>query len=648
VVTDPPKFWNVLAENQITRLILVPSLLRVLLDAYQHFPRPIPQLNLWIVSGEALPRDLVQTFQSLMPTATLLNVYGSSEVSANVTYYDTRPLPVTSSLVPIGRPIANTQIYVLDRHHQPVPIGVIGDLYVSGDGLAQGYLHRPDLTQEQFIEHPSQPGTRLYKMGDRGRYLNHGELEYRGRHDDQVKIRGIRIELGEIQAAIAQHPDVQTSIVMTRHEAQDHPRLVAYVVTRTPDGVPALKHYLQQRLPAYMVPAAIIRLDALPLTPNGKVDQQSLPLDHETQNSSVVSFVAPRSFWELALARTWEQLLNTAPIGVNDNFFDLGGHSLLVARLAAQIYERFGQNLPLSTLFEQPTIAQQAQRLAQPLRSESPLVAIQPSGSKRPFFCIHPAGGTIHPYFTLARLLGPDQPFYALEQVPTHPSPDVISVEQAAAHYLELICTVQPQGPYQLGGWCYGGLIAFEMAQQLLRQGQTVQALIVIDAILPDISINSDPDDDAKLLLRLAESVKTWFGLDFNLSYQELRSRSLDEQFQFLAQKAHLSLSEAETQQHLQGYKLFKAHMQAMRAYVPQVYPHKISLLRATEPIVHEFDSPEFVSPDPWLGWGKCSAHPIQAIDIPGNHFSILAEPHVQNLASILRDNLNKDDSLYQ
>jgi amino acid adenylation domain-containing protein len=648
VVTDPPHFLETLAENQITRLMLVPSLLRVLLDTYKRVPRPIPQLQLWIVSGEVLSKDLVQTFQTLMPTATLLNLYGSSEVSANVTYYDTQQLSPTSNHVPIGRPIDNTQVYVLDRHCQPSAMGVMGDLYVGGDGLAKGYLHRPDLTQERFVDHPFRPGTKLYKTGDRGRYLRNGELEYGGRQDDQVKIRGIRIELGEIQSQIAQHPSVQDCVVMTRNDIQGNPRLTAYIVADTPDIVPSLKQYLQQTLPVYMIPAAIVRLDSLPLTPNGKVDKQSLPMGPTTQSHSTVPFIAPRSFGELALTRIWEQLLTVSSIGVTDNFFDLGGHSLLAARLAAQIHERFGQNLPLSVLFEQPTIAQQAQLLAQPPQSASPLVAIQPSGSKLPFFCIHPAGGAIHPYFALARLLGPDQPFYALEQTPHHPHPDDISVEQAATHYLELIRTVQPQGPYQIGGWCYGGLVAFELAQQLVQQGESVQPLVVIDAILPAITIKAEADDDAKLILRLAESVKTWFGLDFALSYQDLRSRSLDEQFQFLAQKANLSLSEAETQQHLQGYKLFKAHMQAMRAYVPQVYPHKILLLRATEPIVHEFDSSEFFSTDPWLGWGKCSDHPIQAIDIPGNHFSILAEPHVQNLVSILRENLNKDDSLYQ
>ena len=213
----------------------------------------------------------------------------------------------------------------------------------------------------------------------------------------------------------------------------------------------------------------------------------------------------------------------------------------------------------------------------------------------------------------------------------------VISVESTATNYLKKIRTIQPVGPYLLGGWCYGGVIAFEMAQQLQKQGEIVDLLVVIDAILPETVIQPTKDDDAKFLLRLAESVKSWFNVDFSVSYEELKSMSVDEQFHLLFKKTNLALSDLEMEQYLRGFKLFKAHIQAMRNYVPQVYPHEITLFRASEIITHDFERPEFHTDDPLLGWGKCSSQPIKVIEVPGNHFSMFVEPHAQELANKLR-----------
>ena len=639
IVKDPQLFLETLANRNVTRVVLVPSLLRVLLDTYGHLTKNLSKLKFWITSGEAVSLDLARTFQEVMPSAKLINLYGSSEVSANVTYYDTSLLPEKSTSVPIGRPIDNTQAYVLDRHLQLTPVGVVGELYIGGDGLAKGYLNRPELTQERFIDNPFVPGTKLYTTGDLVRYRNNGNLEYLGRHDDQIKIRGFRIELGEIEAAITKHPAVRESVVIAHDNAQDDKRLIAYVVTDEQNLVPQLSSYLQEKLPDYMVPSAFVVLAAIPLTPNGKVDTRSLPTDNLIRPNSTKSFVAPRNFTELALAKIWENLLDVSPIGVKDNFFDLGGHSFLAVRLMAQIYERFGNNLPLSTLFENATIEKLGKIVSQPtnLSSDSPLVAIQSSGSKIPFFCVHAAGGDIIAYLNLAKKLGVEQPFYALEQTPNQLEPEIMSLEETAAYYLKEVRAVQPEGPYLLGGWCYGGVVAFEMAQQLQRQGQTVDLLVVIDAILPETVIQPTADDDAKFLLRLAESVKNWFGIDFSVSYDEVRELPLDEQFHLLNRKANLIVSEAEMEQHIRGYKLFKAHVQAMRDYVPQVYPKEIILLRASEKITHDFESPEFHSDDFFLGWGKCSAQSIKVIEIPGNHFSMFNEPHVQELARQLR-----------
>lgn len=574
-----------------------------------------------------------------MPEVKLINLYGSSEVSANATYYDTSLLQNKAHSIPIGRPIDNTQIYVLNQDLQPTPVGVVGELYVGGDGLAKGYLHRTELTQQRFIDNPFIPGNKVYKTGDLVRYLKDGNLEYLGRHDEQVKIRGFRVELGEIITAIAQHPDVQESVVIARDDVQENQCLIAYIVTSKQDIARQLLPYLQQKLPNYMLPSAFVVLDALPLTPNGKVDKRALPNNEIIRQNTNKSFVAPRNFTELALEKIWGNLLNTNPIGVTDNFFELGGHSFLAVRLMAQIQDRFGHNLPLSTLFENPTIKKLATIVSQPSRqkSGSPLVAINSSGSKIPFFCIHGAGGGITHYFNLSRRLGEDYPFYALEDNVEQDKPEIISVEETATRYLQEIRKVQPNGPLLLGGHCYGGVLAFEMAQQLQKQGQTVGLVVVIDAILPETSIEPTNDDDTKFLLRIAESIKTDNNIDFSVPFEELRDLPLTEQLHLINQKANFIFSDTEIQDFLRYYKLFKAHVQAMRNYVPLCYPQSVTLFRASEEIVHDFDNPEWYTNDPLLGWGKYSSQPIQFIDVPGDHFSIFVEPHIQVLAKHLR-----------
>ncbi|MEH1968892.1 non-ribosomal peptide synthetase [Nostoc sp.] len=639
-ILDPQLFIEALAHYKVTRIILVPSLLRLLLDNYSHLTNKLSQVKLWITSGEALSVKLAKNFRELVPFAKLINLYGSSEVSANATYYDTSLLSDQANSVPIGRPIDNTQVYVLNHDLQPIPIGVIGELYIGGDGLARGYLHRLELSQERFIDNPFVTQTKLYKTGDLGRYLNDSNIEYLGRYDEQVKIRGFRVELGEIATAITQHPDVQESVVITGNDTQQNQSLIAYVITDKHDIATQILPYLQQKLPNYMLPSAFVVLDALPLTPNGKVDKRSLRTDEVIRKNTTKSFIAPRNFAELSLVKLWENLLNTNHIGVTDNFFDLGGHSFLAVRLMAQIQDKFGHNLTLSTLFENPTIEKLAPIVSQRSHksSNSPLVVINSSGSKTPFFCMHGAGGGINNYFNLSRRLGEDYPFYALEHTPGEEEPEITSLEETANKYLQEIRKVQPNGPYLLGGHCYGGVLAFEMAQQLQRQGETVDLLIVIDAILSETRIESTKDDDAKFLLRMAESIKTDNNIDFSIPFEELRVLPLNEQLDLINKKANFIFSDTEIKDFIGYYKLFKSDVQAMRNYVPLLYPQPITLFRAKEEIIHDFDNPEWNTDDPLLGWGKYSSQAIQVIEVSGDHFSIFVEPHIQELAKHLRN----------
>ncbi|HYK41880.1 MAG TPA: amino acid adenylation domain-containing protein [Thermoanaerobaculia bacterium] len=382
---DPRILVHRLASERVSRIVLVPSLLSALLDSGIEVAKSLSKLKWWITSGEALPFDLYRRFRELMPGAVLINLYGSSEVSADVTCWDSRgPEPLHS--VPIGRPISNTQVYVLDEARQPVAIGVSGEIYVGGVGLARGYRNRPDLTAERFVPDPFRQtaGARLFKTGDRARHLPGGDLEYLGRNDDQVKIRGYRIELGEIQAALTALPSVEKA-VMTLDGSAGEQRLVAYVVSKERNSE-ALRSGLASRLPEFMIPAAFVFLDAFPLTPSGKIDKKALPAPHLVRPELQASFVAPSTPTERALAKAWQDVLGLDHVGVHDNFFSLGGHSLLMIQVAARLRDSVGVELPLRTFFEAPTIAGLALQADQAVPGEREQVpAIRPAPGGAPF-----------------------------------------------------------------------------------------------------------------------------------------------------------------------------------------------------------------------------------------------------------------------
>jgi acyl-coenzyme A synthetase/AMP-(fatty) acid ligase/acyl carrier protein len=315
--------------------------------------------------GEVLPLELQDRFFSRLH-AGLHNGYGPTEATISATFWTCEP-ESDRRTVPIGRPIANTRTYVLDRHLRPVPVGVPGELYIGGDGLARGYLGRPGLTAERFVPDPlSQlPGARLYRTGDRARYRSDGTLEFLGRLDHQVKIRGFRVEPGEIAATLAQHPDVRDGIVVAREDSTGDRRLVAYIVPAAEalaPGVDQLRGFLQARLPEHMIPSAFVVLDALPLTPSGKVDRRALPAPDQTR-AGLEALVTPRTPVEEAIAEIWMAVLKLERVGVHDNFFALGGHSLLATQVVARLRAAFGLELPLRALFETPTVGGLAERI---------------------------------------------------------------------------------------------------------------------------------------------------------------------------------------------------------------------------------------------------------------------------------------------
>ena len=337
--------------------MLVPSLLRVILDAFDDLQSRLGHLNTWITSGEMISEELAQRFKESMPEATLLNLYGSSEVSADCTWYDTRGAELRPN-IPIGRPIANTQIYLLDSNLQPVPVGVPAELHVGGAGLAIGYYNRLELTKEMFIPNPFVSGERLYKTGDLARYLPDGTIEFLGRIDHQVKIRGFRIEPGEIESALADHPGVRQSVVALRQDDRGENCLVAYIVPKN-QGSPSISKlvtYLRQKLPEYMVPSAFVTLNSLPLTTSGKVDRRALPAPEQKRPDLDQAYAAPRSELEQYLSKLWCDILHLDRVGIHDKFFELGGNSIQAARCVHKLQKELGTRIPIISVFEAPTV----------------------------------------------------------------------------------------------------------------------------------------------------------------------------------------------------------------------------------------------------------------------------------------------------
>jgi amino acid adenylation domain-containing protein len=416
---------------------------------------------------------------------TLINNYGPTEATVVSSYERVPQSGLESGLPSIGRPIANTQIYILDEHLQQIPIGEAGEMYIGGSGLAKGYLNRPELTAEKFIHHPfsTEPGARLYKTGDLVRYRSDGRIEFVGRVDQQVKLRGYRIELSEIEVVLSNHPAVREAVVVAHEDGSGDKRLVAYVTSSA--AVIELQRNMHQHLPTYMVPSVIMFLDEMPTTSNGKIDRRALPAPETMQRTLDAPYAEAISLIQRQLVHIWEELLDVRPIGIQDNFFALGGHSLLAARLLERTTQVFGKKIALETLFAGPTIEQLATNLeveTNTTTSRTPMIALQTGGQhRRPFFFLHGdwTGGAFY-CFTLAQTAGSDQPFYVLGTYKFADLQTLPTIEKMAAAYIEELRSIQPEGPYQIGGFCNGGLLAYEIATQLSEVGQQVDLLALI------------------------------------------------------------------------------------------------------------------------------------------------------------------------
>ncbi|KIN43880.1 MULTISPECIES: non-ribosomal peptide synthetase DhbF [Bacillus] len=512
VSRSPEAFLRLLVKEGVTVLNQTPSAFYQFMQAEREQPDLGQALSLRYVifGGEALELSRLEDWYNRHPEnrPQLINMYGITETTVHVSYIELdRSMAALRANSLIGCGIPDLGVYVLDERLQPVPPGVAGELYVSGAGLARGYLGRPGLTSERFIADPfGPPGTRMYLTGDMARLRADGSLDYVGRADHQVKIRGFRIELGEIEAALVQHPQLEDAAVIVREDQPGDKRLAAYVIpSEETFDTAELRKYAAERLPDYMVPAAFVTMKELPLTPNGKLDRKALPAP---DFAAAVTGRGPRTPQEEILCDLFMEVLHLPRVGIDDRFFDLGGHSLLAVQLMSRIREALGVELSIGNLFEAPTVAGLAERLEMG-SSQSALDVLLPlrtSGDKPPLFCVHPAGGLSWCYAGLMTNIGTDYPIYGLqargigqrEELPK-------TLDDMAADYIKQIRTVQPKGPYHLLGWSLGGNVVQAMATQLQNQGEEISLLVMLDAY-PNhfLPIKEAPDDEEALIALLA------------------------------------------------------------------------------------------------------------------------------------------------
>jgi amino acid adenylation domain-containing protein len=646
VARDGARLAEKLAASGATVMQATPITWRLLLQAGWSGS---PGLKI-LCGGEALAPELAK--QLLARGASVWNLYGPTETTI---WSALHRVEGSDGTVPIGRPIANTQLHVLDGDLRPVPEGVAGELHIGGAGVARGYLNQPALTAERFIPDPfaAEPGARLYKTGDLVRPRPDGDLEFLGRIDQQVKVRGHRIELGEIEAALAEHPEVREAVVTAREDGPSGRRLVAYAVSKAGSGLAPeeLRAFLGSRVPGHMVPATIMVLDRLPVTPNGKVDRKALPTPEPVGPAGTRALVRPRNALEARMVRLWEDVLNVRPIGVGDDFFQMGGDSLLAAHLFITIRREFDTDLTPADLFRAATV----ERLAKLVRDAdskpawSSLVAIQPRGSLPPFFCVHGIGGEVLSFGALARQLGEDQPFYGIRAPVADGSTwPFASLADLAEHYVRELRSLQAEGPYYLGGYSLGATLAFEMAQQLQAQGQQVALLALMDQRLRETG-NWRNCWRPRCAIEFLSNIPRWVKHDLLKTSPRALFGRLRAKLRTIARKTSTRVRgrgqesykvDAEScfdANKLPGPYLGLIHTlyRAQLDYEPTAYPGRVTLFRAAAQPLFRLQAPD-------LGWRGVARGGLRVVVVPGTHDDLLGEPGVQVLAESLKSCLEE------
>ncbi|MFJ2160287.1 amino acid adenylation domain-containing protein [Streptomyces sp. NPDC087856] len=601
-------------ESGATWMQATPTSWRMLRDAGW---TGAPQLNV-LCGGEELPLDLAEFLSSRV--ASLRNVYGPTET----TIWSTAGVVEPAAGIDIGVPLDNTQLYVLDPQGRSAEPSFPGELWIGGEGLAVGYWDRPELTEERFVTGlPAAPDRRLYRTGDRARWTSEGRLLHHGRLDNQVKLRGYRIELSEVETVLEAVEGVSTAVVVVRDD-----RLVAYLLAENGAELKPseVRSAAGVSLPPYMVPGIVMVLDELPLTANKKIDRNRLP---EPVVSSDAGFEKPRDATEITLARMWTEILGVSQVGVHDHFFDVGGHSLLAVRLSSAISAEWDVEIPISVMLgRQGTVAELAAivRSGGQETARGPLVTLREGEpEQRPVFLFHPFGGTVFCYVELTRHLPPGRPVLAIEAPGIQNEGEAeISVEAMATRYIDLLREVQPNGPYALGGWCFGGVIAYEVAGQLRAEGEEIEFIIGIDSRAPVEENIPESADDSTILSWFARDLAVPAGKTLDIPADELRALGGDAAFDHILHEAAaigVLAEDADRAQILRYFEAYLANGIALQTYLPEPAELDLVLLRAAD---------EEADYGPKLGWEALIKGELQVIDVSGDHNSVMYPPYAE------------------
>jgi amino acid adenylation domain-containing protein len=662
---DPAYLQALVLGERITSIHFVPSMLEAFLPLAER--EALASLRILQCSGEALsPTAIARAYEVLPAHAALHNLYGPTECAIEVTHWEC-PRDPQLSVVPIGRPVANTRCYVLNDANALAPVGVPGELYLAGRQVGLGYLRRPELTDERFVPDPFadpvlEPGARMYRTGDRVRWLDDGTIEYLGRFDFQVKIRGLRVELGEIEAALAQQPGVQSAVVVVREDTPGDQRLVAYCIAQpgadsSGYSAEALRDALKVTLPPFMIPAAFVWLPEWPINASGKLDRSALPAPPDTSRKR--AYRAPRTTIEHELVPVWESLLGVSPIGVNDDFFELGGHSLLAVRMLVEVSRLRGRQIPLSWLFEASTIRALAARIDAAVQAtpEPPIVVLQSDKPGSPIAFVHGdvRGGGWY-CRRLAPLVAPDSPFYVLPTLGADGDPEVWTIESMATRHLSELRKVQPHGPYRLAGFCVGGKIVLEMAQQLRAEGETVERLIMIDSgagnaaigyMRPVLALIGGSDRTARMMRQAAVMKRVrWYDARLRWGARQGPRQQLRWVWANVARRwrklllragwrfARSARASAPEKRYVPdfsvpGEQLLRRQSDAVNVYIPRRYHGTIELVWA-EPAA------DVKRHDPTRGWWRV-ADEVKVHSIVAHHLGLITNK-LPELASVLRE----------
>jgi amino acid adenylation domain-containing protein len=626
VLCLPTAFWHHLVDQLVSNHWKLPSTVRTV-----------------VIGGEKIQKQRVAIWLNYVGKYPhLVNAYGPTEATVEVAAYwisEDDQIVNQEAEIPIGTPSSHVKTYILDDKFQPVTSGVAGELYLQSVSLARGYLNRQDLTAKSFVNIELEgKQLRCYKTGDRATRLPDGNLVYLDRIDRQVKIRGYRIELGEIEGIVQQYSTVQDAVVLAKEKDDLGRYLVGYVVPQANQKInlEALRDFLQDRLPDYMIPRTFLVLPELPITINGKIAYSLLPTPEFAPN--ITTIIAPTNPTETLLIKLWTEVFKS-PVGIHDNFWDLGGDSLVALRLFSLIEKEFQQNLPLTTLIQLPTIHQLSNRLqSQGLQvSWRSLVPIQPQGSRKPFFCIHPVGGNVLCYQNLIPYLSPDQPVYGLQAQGLDGTETAIDdIKVMANKYLQEIQTIQPIGPYILGGYSFGGTVAYEVAQQLQQAGQEVTAVIFFNSINPQIFKRRVLSPKEKMAIHISNLAQLtprqkskYINYRVGVKLEVINKRLVDRIYNFLKRPNPSVIPDY-------LLRLEAIHNYALENYDPQPYHGRIIQFQTIEKSAK-------IHPNPSLGWDEIVTGKIDIVDgVPGHHGTMLETPQIAFVGKKLQEILEE------